>query len=61
MATREEKLQIIEDLKTQIQVVKTEVENQKTEKRVYTVGGFIRTGIVLFLIAVGIGIAAYLL
>ena len=59
MATREEKLQIIEDLKVQIDVLKSEIKEKKRHHK--NVGGLVRTGIVVFFVAVGLVIAAILL
>ena len=54
MATREEKLQLIEQLKNQIDVVKSELEYKKKQKSNER-GSFWRTCIVVLLVAAGIG------
>lgn len=62
MATREEKLQLVEDLKTQIEVMKNEIaEQNEKQMHEYKVGGRIRTAIVLLLVAAGVGVLAYFL
>jgi len=60
MATREEKLKLVEELKTQIIAVRTEIEEVKqTQKRLRKSGTLMRTGIVLLLVAVGLACVAY--
>lgn len=60
MPTREEKLKLVEELKKQIDVVKTEIEVVKQEKkRRSRSGAFLRTGILLLVIAISIGIASF--
>jgi len=60
--THEGKLTLVEDLKTQINDVKNELFNRKQKLRKFFLAGtFLRTGIVLLLVAIGVGIVAYFL
>jgi len=59
MATREEKLKLVEDLKKQIEVVKTELEEVKHDKqRRFKSGTLLRTGILLLILSLGLGLTA---
>lgn len=60
MATREEKVQLIEELKRQIEIARRELEALiRRRRRRQLAASLFRTGIILLGISVGIGIAAY--
>lgn len=67
MATREEKLKLVEELKAQIEVMKNELEDVKLEevkqdkKPRSKTGTILSAGIIFLLIALGLGIAGYFL
>jgi ribosome-interacting GTPase 1 len=60
--THEEKLHLVEDLKSEISKVKSELSTRKRKlKKYFVAGALLRTGIVLLVIAIGIGLVAYFL
>lgn len=62
MATQEEKLKLVEELKAQIDAVRTEIAEVKQEqKRRFRSGTLFRTGVLLLLIAIGFGLASFFL
>ena len=62
MATREEKVQIIEELKTQIDLARQELEALlRRRRRRQLAGSLFRFGILLLVMSIGVGIAAYLI
>lgn len=69
MATREEKAQVIKELKLQVEDLKQQVEVMHLEnaallqkqRRREIAGGLLRTGIVLLAVGIGIGIGAIFL
>jgi len=62
VATREEKVQLIEELKTQIEIARRELEAlMRRRRRRQLAASLFRTGIVLLAISIGIGVAAILL
>ena len=69
MATREEKLKIIDNLRTQIDTIRKRIEQllemrrlrEEQRKRRFRAGTLFRTGILLLLVAIGLGVAAYFL
>lgn len=62
MATQEEKLKIVEELKAQIEVMKSEIEETKQDKKPRSKAGtLLRAGIIFLLVALGLGLASYFL
>ena len=61
MPTQDEKLKIIEELTSQIEILKNEIQELEAQKRRFTAGSLMRTGIVLLLVSVGISVAALFL
>lgn len=69
MATREDKLKIIDSLRTQIDTIRKRIEQllmmrklrEEQKKRRFRAGTLFRTGILLLILAVGLGVAAYFL
>lgn len=61
MATREEKLELVEELKKQIEDVKHELELKEEKIRSQKSGSLFRTGILCLLLALGLGLAAFFL
>jgi len=69
VATREEKLKIIDNLRTQIDTIRKRIEQllemrrlrEEQRKRRFRAGTLFRTGILLLLVAIGLGVAAYFL
>jgi len=62
VATREEKVQQIDELKSQIERTRDELEALiRKRRRRQLIAGLFRTGIVLLAVSVGIGVVAVLL